>query len=56
MNEVFRLLELESEELNPYILSDEQINAVNEAREQVKKEQFLTHEEAQKKIEQWLNM
>lgn len=55
LKEVYRLLELEPEELESYKLSDEQINVVNEAREQVKKGQFLTHEEAQKKINQWLN-
>lgn len=55
LNEIYRLLELDSEDLEPYKLSDEQITVVNEAREQIKKGQFLTHEEAQKKINQWLN-
>ena len=55
LNEVYRLLKLESEELEPYKLSDEQINVVNEAREQVRKGQFFTHEEAQKKINQLLS-
>ena len=55
LNEVYRLLELESEDQKSYKLTQEQISVVNEAREQVKKGQFLTHEEAQKKINQWLN-
>lgn len=55
LNEVYRLLDLESEDLESYKLSQEQISVVNEAREQVKKGQFLTHEEAQNKINQWLN-
>lgn len=53
--EIYRLLEIESEELDFYKLSDEQISAVNEAREQISKGQFFTHEQSKKKIEEWLN-
>jgi hypothetical protein len=55
LKEVYRLLDLESEDLESYKLSQEQVSVVNEARDQVKNGQFLTHEEAQKKINQWLN-
>lgn len=55
LKEVYRLLDLESEDQESYKLSQEQVSIVNEAREQVKNGQFLTHEEAQKKINQWLN-
>lgn len=55
LNEVYRLLEIESDDLESYSLSDEQISVVNEAKEQINKGQFLTHEEAQLKINQWLN-
>jgi len=55
LKEVYRLLEIESENLESYILTDEQISIINGAREQIKKGQFLTHEEAQNKINQWLN-
>lgn len=56
LNEIYRLLEIESEDLeSSYVLNDEQINIVNEAKEQINNGQFLTHEEAQKKINQWLN-
>jgi predicted transcriptional regulator len=55
LNEVYRLLEIESEELDVYKLNEEQISAVNEAREQISKGQFLTHGQAKKKIDEWLN-
>lgn len=55
LKEVYRLLDLESEDEESYKLSQEQVSIVNEAREQVKNGQFLTHKEAQKKINQWLN-
>ena len=55
LNEVYRLLKLESAEEQPYKLSEEQMSVINEAREQIKKGHFLTHEEAQMKINQWLN-
>lgn len=55
LKEVYRLLEIESEDLKSSILTDEQISIVNEAREQISNGQFLTHEEAHNKINQWLN-
>lgn len=55
LKEVYRLLEIESEDLKSSILTDEQISIVNEAREQIRNGQFLTHEEAHHKINQWLN-
>jgi predicted transcriptional regulator len=55
LNEVYRLLEIESAELDVYKLDEEQVSAVNEAREQISNGQFLTHEQAKKKIEEWLN-
>lgn len=38
-----------------YPLTDEQISIVNKEKEQINKGQFLSHEEAQLKIKQWLN-
>lgn len=55
LKEVYRLLEIESEDLNSYTLTDDQLNIVHEAKEQINKGQFLTHEEAQQKINKWLN-
>ncbi|MFN6946870.1 MAG: hypothetical protein ACK4ND_18130 [Cytophagaceae bacterium] len=55
LNEVYRLLKIESAEIDVYKLNEEQISAVNEAREQISNSQFFTHEQAKKKIEEWLN-
>jgi len=43
------------EKLKFYPLTIEQINIVNEVKEQINKGQFLSHEKAQLKINQWLN-
>ena len=55
LEEAFRLLQLESEDIEVYKLSDEQKSAVNEAREQIKRGEFLTDDEANKDIDEWLN-
>ena len=46
LEEAFRLLQLESEDIEAYKLSEDQKNAVNEARQQIKNGQFLTDDEA----------
>ena len=38
-----------------YKLSEEQKKAVNEARQQIKNGQFLTDDEANKDIDEWLS-
>jgi replicative DNA helicase len=53
--EAYRLLELENEDLEVYKLSDEQMNVVNEARQQIKNGQYLTNDQANKDIDEWLN-
>lgn len=55
LEEAFRLLQLESEDIEVYKLSDEQKSAVNEAREQIKRGEFLTDDEANKDVDEWLN-
>lgn len=56
LEEAFRLLELETtEDIEIYRLNDEQKKAISEARQQVKNGQFLTEEEANKEIDEWLN-
>lgn len=55
LEEAFRLLQLESEDIEIYKLSDEQKSAVNEAREQIKRGEFLTDDEANKDVDEWLN-
>ena len=55
LEEAFRLLQLESEDIEVYKLSDEQKSAVNEAREQIKRGEILTDDEANKDVDEWLN-
>ena len=50
----FRLLRLETEDVEVYNLSEDQKSAVNEARQQIKNGQFLTDDEANKDINEWL--
>jgi hypothetical protein len=52
--EAYRLLELDTQDLEVYKLSPEQRSAINEARAQVKEGQFLTNEESDQKIDEWL--
>ena len=54
LEEAFRLLELESEDIEVYKLSENQKNAINEAKQQVKNGQFLTDDEGNKDINEWL--
>ena len=54
LEEAFRLLQMESEDIEVYKLSEDQKNAVNEARQQIKNGQFLTDDEANKDIDEWL--
>jgi hypothetical protein len=54
LEEAFRLLQMESEDIEVYTLSEDQKNAVNEARQQIKNGQFLTDDEANKDIDEWL--
>ncbi len=55
LEEAFRLLELEAEDIEIYQLNDDQKKAINEARQQIKNGQFLTEEQANKEIDEWLN-
>jgi hypothetical protein len=56
LEEVFRILELETaEDIGIFKLNDEQKGAIREGRMQVENGQFLTEEEANKEIDEWLN-
>ena len=55
LEEAFRLLRLESEDMEVYNLSEDQKTAVNEARQQIRNGQFLTDDEANREIDEWLN-
>ena len=54
LEEVLRLLDLENQDLKIYELNHAQINAINEAREQINNGQTLTNEEANDEIDKWL--
>lgn len=55
LGEAFRLLQPKSEDIDVYRLSEEQRAAVNEAREQYARGEFLTDDEVNKNIDEWLN-
>jgi hypothetical protein len=52
--EVYQLLQASTDDREPYQLSNEQLVVVNEAREQVKTGKFLTEEQANREIDEWL--
>ena len=54
LEEAYRLLELETQDIEVYKLTDEQRKAINEARQQIKNGEFLTDEQANKEIDEWL--
>jgi len=54
LEEVYRLLEIETEDLEIYKLNDEQKLAIREAKEQIKNGKFLSDEEVNKNIDVFL--
>jgi hypothetical protein len=55
LQEAYRLLDLETKNIEIYELSEFQRNSVDEARLQIANGQFLTDEQANKEIDEWLN-
>ena len=55
LEEAFRLLELESDDIEVYKLSAEQLKSIKEAQDQIRNGQFLTDEQANKDIDEWLS-
>ena len=53
--EAYRLLELETEDIEIYKLNDDQRKAIGEARQQINNGQFLTDEQSNKEIDEWLS-
>jgi adenylate kinase family enzyme len=53
--EVYRLLELETEDVERYKLNDNQREAIKEARQQIINGEFLTDEQSNKEIDEWLS-
>jgi len=54
LKEAYRLLEMETEDIEIYKLGSEQMIAIKEAQNQFKNGMFLTDEEADKEINEWL--
>ena len=54
LNEVNRLIEIETSDIEIYKFSDEQKAAIEEAEDQINRGEFLSDEEATKDIEEWL--
>ena len=54
LNEVNRLIEIETSDIEIYKFSDEQKAAIEEAEDQINRGEFLTDEEATKDIDKWL--
>jgi cell division protein FtsX len=54
LGEVYRLLEIETLDIDIYKLNESQIKKIAEARKQIKNGQYLTDKEANKEINEWL--
>ncbi len=54
LEEAYRLLELETQDIEVYKLSEEQQQAISEARQQIKSGKFLTDDQANNEIDEWL--
>lgn len=54
LEEAYRLLERETQDIEIYKLTDEQRKAINEARQQIKNGEFLTDDQGNKEIDEWL--
>ncbi len=54
LEHMLQLIENEEDSI-PYVLTIEQQDAVNEALDQYEKGQYISDEEADKEISQWLN-
>ena len=54
LNDVNRLIDLETSNDDIYVLNEEEEQAIAEAENQIKNGRFLTNEEAKKDIAEWL--
>lgn len=55
LGEVLRLLNLDSEDIEVYKLNEKQKSAISEARKQIQDGDFLTEDQANAEIDEWLN-
>ena len=54
LKEVFRLLEIESEDIEIHKLSVDQRKRIDKAREEIKDGKFISNDEADTEIDEWL--
>ena len=54
LGEAYRLLEMETDDIEIYKLSDVQRKSIDEAKAQIKKGKFLTDANANKEMSEWL--
>ncbi len=54
LKEAYRLLQIDTENIEIYKLNSLQIKKIATAREQIENGQFLTDKEADKEIDEWL--
>ena len=54
LEEVYKLLNLESESFEVFKFSERQEKSILKAKQQIKNGDFLTEEEANKEIDKWL--
>ena len=55
LGEIFRLLQIENEEMEIVKLSDQQKQAIMKGQEDIKNGRCFTNEQAGKEIDEWLN-
>lgn len=55
LEEFYRFLNLENEIEETYKLNSEQKSAIDQARKQIKNGDYLTNEQANQEIDEWLN-
>jgi predicted transcriptional regulator len=55
LEEASRLLEVDIEESEVYMLNDKQKEAIEEGRKQISNGEYLTDEESNKEIDEWLS-
>ncbi len=54
LEEAYRLLEVDDEHAEVFVLTETQHQAIETARQQIQSGQYLTHEQANKEIDEWL--
>ncbi|MEN8928181.1 MAG: hypothetical protein ABF242_05400 [Flavobacteriales bacterium] len=55
LEELYQLLSLDRNTIKPYELNSEQVKSISVAREQIKNNDYLSNEDANNEIDEWLN-